>query len=65
MVGPPVYGVFYPQPYLNQIVRKILIAVVDNDLSELSRRIVQTRYVWPARGNRLCRFVALAARRKL
>jgi ABC-2 type transport system permease protein len=42
VVGPLVYGVFYPQPYLNQILRKIPIAVVDSDLSELSRRIVQT-----------------------
>jgi hypothetical protein len=50
---------------LNQILRKIPIAVVDNDLSELSRRIAQTLDAWPARGNRLCRFVALAARRKL
>jgi len=30
------YGIYYPQPYLNQILRKIPIAVVDNDLSELS-----------------------------
>jgi ABC-2 type transport system permease protein len=37
-----IYGIYYPQPYLNQILRKIPIAVVDNDLSELSRRIVQT-----------------------
>jgi ABC-2 type transport system permease protein len=42
VVGPLVYGVYYPQPYLNQILRKIPIAVVDNDLSELSRNIVQT-----------------------
>jgi ABC-2 type transport system permease protein len=42
VVAPLVYGVYYPQPYLNQILRKIPIAVVDNDLSELSRRIVQT-----------------------
>jgi len=42
VVAPLVYGVFYPQPYLNQILRKIPIAVVDNDLSDLSRRIVQT-----------------------
>src|SRR4029077_13044919 len=41
VVAPLVYGVFYPQPYLNQILRKIPIAVVDNDLSELSGRIVQ------------------------
>jgi ABC-2 type transport system permease protein len=42
VVAPLVYGFYYPQPYLNQILRKIPIAVVDNDLSELSRRIVQT-----------------------
>src|SRR5206468_12344097 len=42
VVGPLVYGIYYPQPYLNQILRKIPIAVVDNDLSELSRRIVET-----------------------
>src|SRR5262245_38713116 len=42
VVAPIVYGVYYPQPYLNQILRKIPIAVVDNDLSELSRSIVQT-----------------------
>jgi ABC-2 type transport system permease protein len=42
VIGPLVYGFYYPQPYLNQILRKIPIAVVDNDLSELSRNIVQT-----------------------
>jgi ABC-2 type transport system permease protein len=42
VLGPLVYGIYYPQPYLNQILRKIPIAVVDNDLSELSRSIVQT-----------------------
>lgn len=42
VLGPLLYGVYYPQPYLNQILRKISIAVVDNDLSELSRGIVQT-----------------------
>ena len=42
VVAPVVYGLYYPQPYLNQILRKIPIAVVDNDLSELSRRIVET-----------------------
>src|SRR5215471_4233727 len=41
VIAPLVYGVYYPQPYLNQILRKIPIAVVDNDQSELSRRIVQ------------------------
>jgi ABC-2 type transport system permease protein len=42
MLAPLIYGFYYPQPYLNQILRKIPIAVVDNDLSELSRSIVQT-----------------------
>jgi ABC-2 type transport system permease protein len=42
VLAPLVYGLYYPQPYLNQILRKIPIAVVDNDLSELSRGIVQT-----------------------
>ena len=42
IVAPLVYGIYYPQPYLNQILRKIPIAVVDDDLSELSRRIVET-----------------------
>jgi ABC-2 type transport system permease protein len=42
VLGPLVYGFYYPQPYLNQILRNIPIAVVDNDLTELSRRIVQT-----------------------
>src|SRR5262249_33423419 len=41
VVAPLVYGVYYPQPYLNQILRKLPIAVVDNDLSDLSRRIVE------------------------
>ena len=43
LIGAPlVYGIYYPQPYLNQILRKIPIAVVDSDQTELSRRIVQT-----------------------
>jgi ABC-2 type transport system permease protein len=40
-LAPLVYGVYYPQPYLNQILRKLPIAVVDNDLSELSRQMVE------------------------
>lgn len=42
VLAPLIYGVYYPQPYLNQILRNIPIVVVDNDLSELSRNIVQT-----------------------
>ena len=41
-LAPLVYGAYYPQPYLNQILRKLPIAVVDNDLSYLSRQIVET-----------------------
>jgi ABC-2 type transport system permease protein len=42
VLAPLVYGVYYPQPYLTQILRAIPIAVVDNDLTEMSRDIVQT-----------------------
>jgi ABC-2 type transport system permease protein len=42
ILAPLVYGAYYPQPYLNQILRKLPIAVVDNDLSDLSRQIVET-----------------------
>ena len=42
VVSPLIYGIYYPQPYLNQILHKIPIVVVDNDHSEISRRIVQT-----------------------
>jgi ABC-2 type transport system permease protein len=41
-MGPLIYGIYYPQPYLNQILRKMPIAVVDNDQTELSRQIVET-----------------------
>lgn len=41
-LAPLIYGIYYPQPYLNQILRKLPVAVVDNDQSELSRRIVET-----------------------
>jgi ABC-2 type transport system permease protein len=40
-LAPLIYGVYYPQPYLGQILRKLPIAVVDDDLSDLSRRIVE------------------------
>jgi ABC-2 type transport system permease protein len=42
VLGPVLYGIYYPQPYLTQILRKVPIAVVDNDLTDLSRRIVET-----------------------
>lgn len=42
VLAPIVYGLYYPQPYLNQILRKLPIAVVDSDMSDVSRRIVET-----------------------
>jgi len=42
VIAPVFYGIFYPQPYLGQLVRKIPIAVVDDDRTELSRRLIQT-----------------------
>ena len=42
ILAPVLYGIFYPQPYLGQLVRKIPIAVVDDDRSELSRSLIQT-----------------------
>jgi ABC-2 type transport system permease protein len=42
ILAPLVYGAYYPQPYLNQILRKLPIAVVDNDMSDISRQIVET-----------------------
>jgi ABC-2 type transport system permease protein len=41
-LAPLLYGIYYPQPYLKQILRKIPIAVVDNDQTELSRQITDT-----------------------
>ena len=43
LIGAPlIYGIYYPQPYLNQILRKLPNVVVDADQSELGRRIVET-----------------------
>lgn len=39
--APLLYAVFYPQPYLGQVVRNIPIAVVDQDNTELSRGLIQ------------------------
>jgi ABC-2 type transport system permease protein len=40
IIAPVFYGIFYPQPYLGQLVRKIPIAVVDDDRTPLSRRLI-------------------------
>ncbi|MEK1889794.1 MAG: ABC transporter permease [Phyllobacterium sp.] len=42
VLGPIIYGLFYPQPYVGQLIRKIPIAVVDSDRSHLSRTIIET-----------------------
>jgi ABC-2 type transport system permease protein len=42
ILAPLLYGVFYPQPYLGQLLRKAPVAIVDHDHSELSRSLVQT-----------------------
>lgn len=42
VLAPVIYGIYYPQPYLNQILRKLPIAVVDNDMSDVSRQIAET-----------------------
>jgi ABC-2 type transport system permease protein len=42
VLAPVLYGVYYPQPYLGQIVRNVPIAVVDQDHSELARAMIQT-----------------------
>jgi ABC-2 type transport system permease protein len=41
VLAPIIYGAFYPQPYLGQVVRDIPIAVVDDDSSEVSRQLIQ------------------------
>jgi ABC-2 type transport system permease protein len=41
VLAPLLYGAFYPQPYLTQILRDVPIAVVDNDLNDLSRGLIQ------------------------
>lgn len=42
VLAPILYGVFYPQPYLGQLVRDIPIAVVDDDRSDVSRTLIET-----------------------
>jgi len=42
VLAPIIYGLLYPQPYLGQLVRKIPVAVVDDDFTNLSRTLIQT-----------------------
>src|SRR5262249_36464353 len=41
VIAPLIYGVFYPQPYLGQLVRKIPSAVVADDRTSPSRQLIQ------------------------
>lgn len=41
VLGPLLYGALYPQPYLDQLIRSVPIAVVDEDRTALSRTLVQ------------------------
>ncbi|MGB7916391.1 MAG: ABC transporter permease [Rhodomicrobium sp.] len=41
VLAPVIYGLFYPQPYLGQLLRDIPVAVVDQDRTELSRALVE------------------------
>ena len=41
VIAPLFYGIYYPQPYLGQLLRDIPIAVVDQDRTELSRALIE------------------------
>lgn len=41
VLAPFIYGIFYPQPYLGQLIKDVPVAVVDLDNSEVSRAIIQ------------------------
>lgn len=40
VLAPVVYAVLYPQPYLGQLIRKVPVAVVDADRTDISRRLL-------------------------
>jgi ABC-2 type transport system permease protein len=41
VIAAAVYAVFYPQPYLNEALRKVPIAVVDQDRTQTSRELAR------------------------
>lgn len=41
IVAAAIYAVFYPQPYLNEALRKVPIAVVDQDRTQTSRELAR------------------------
>lgn len=40
IMAPLAYAILYPQPYLGQLIRKVPIAVVDADRTDVSRRLL-------------------------
>ena len=41
VLAPIIYGAFYPQPYVSQLIKDVPVAVVDDDNSDVSRTIIQ------------------------
>ncbi|MDR6759424.1 ABC-2 type transport system permease protein [Mycoplana sp. BE70] len=41
VLAPIIYGLFYPQPYLGQLIKDVPVAVVDDDRSNVSLTITQ------------------------
>jgi ABC-2 type transport system permease protein len=41
VIAPLLYGIYYPQPYLGQLLRGVPIAVVDQDRTALSRGLIE------------------------
>ena len=39
VIGSLVYGLLYPMPYMNDIVRKQRLVIIDEDSSALSKRL--------------------------
>jgi ABC-2 type transport system permease protein len=42
LIAPLLYGVYYPQPYLGELLRDVPVVVVDQDRTALSRDLIQT-----------------------
>jgi ABC-2 type transport system permease protein len=42
VIAPLLYGIYYPQPYLGQLLRDVPVAVVDQDRTALSRQLIET-----------------------
>lgn len=40
VIAPIIYGFFYPWPYSNEVVEHVPVAIIDNDHSQLSQKII-------------------------